>query len=347
MSSVAVAVSATRIARTMHCSTSAVVLAAFSAVLGHYTGHGQFSTQLITHNRWRTEVWRTVATMNSSSLFSIMIDDCLSFGEFVRLTWRRALEGYQRASYDPTVLEGAIRAAGRDRGVHVFRDIFFNDTRPVDSWPDLPELASPEALGDLLVATRIDRSGVWEELEPKISFNLFEATGQALIDFEFDTAFIPVDTARQMLLGIEALLVSAAARRVLLSEVGGVAGVAPAPRDEAWRWMARVGGWVRLAEVERMVSAAADGARCAVFVVPDDDDEAGERVVAYLGPEGADLQPEELHAKVCAQLRSLYGLIAPDRYVFCRTAPVEGSGVGWQSQPVSQAGSGRGSVPTG
>jgi hypothetical protein len=346
MSSSAVAVAATWIAKAGRCSTSAVILAAVSAVLGHYTGHRRFSLELIASNRWRPEVARTVATMNNNGLLSVAIDGAVPFGEFARTTWRQSLQGYRSAAYDPSALEETTHSIKLERGVHVHHDVLFNDIRPVDGWPDLPEVTTPAALSDLLAATTVDQSGEWATALQRLCVNVFETRGRATIDFEFDTAYFPVARGRGMLRGIEMLLVCAAQRRVLLREVGDITGIVPATRGEAWRWISHVDGWVWLADLEQAIAAAAGGVRCGVFLERDDpdaiDDGApAERLVAYLGPGGADLSPEQLHEEVCARLRNLYGPVAPDHYVFCRAAPADGSQAGWRAQPVRFSGSGR------
>lgn len=346
MSSSAVAVAATLIAKAGRCSTSAVLLAAVSAVLGHYTGHRRFCGELIAGNRWRPEVVRAVTPMNNNGLFSIAIDDDVPFAEFARVAWRRSLQAYQGAAYDPHVLTENLLAVRLDRGVPLFKDVLINDTRSMDGWLDLPEVTTPGALSELRAATTVEQSGEWATGLKRIYVNVFETSGRATIDFDVDTAFIPVAVGRQMLRGIETLLVRAATRSVSLGEIGELTGIVPAARDETWRWMPRVDGWVRLGEVERVVVAAAGGVPGGVFLVPGDSeatDEGGadERLVAYLGPGGIDPDPEQVHREVCARLRDRYGLVAPDHYVFCATAPVDGSRSGWLAQPVRASGSGR------
>jgi hypothetical protein len=333
MSSTAVAVAATQIAREWRCSTSAVILAAISAVLSRYTGHRRIALLLLANNRWRPEVARTVMTANNGGMFSVEVDGDASFGELANLTWRRALRGYQSARYDPQVLEKAIWEVDLERGLHLYRNVAFNDTRVADGWTDLPELPQTEgAWSDLRASTTVDIFGQWESLLGRVCFSLHGLTSQAVLDVEIDTSFIPAATGRQLLVGIEALLVRAAQRSVLMHELGDVTGVEPVARDAGWRWLARAAGFVEVAQVGPIVAAATGAAACGVFVEPDD---AGERLVAYLGPVDAGV-PENLHEEVCSRIKGVfgYGAIAPHHYVFCAAAPPDGDQAGWRSQPV-------------
>jgi hypothetical protein len=350
MVSPAVAVAASRIAKLHRCSTSAVILAAVAAVLGHYTGHSRIPMQLIASNRWRPQVLRTISQVAQPGMFSVTLDD-MSFGDLAKVTWKRALMCYQTAAYDPLDQERETKAVQQLIGAHIGGDVpaqvaastaaCFNDGRRTDDWPRQPVVADTEtALIDLCASTSMELAGQWNGKQLTFFFTLFNTEEHATIGLEFDTTFIPVRTARQMLTGMESLLVQAAGRIVRLGEVGAITGIAPVVRGEGW---VRVdgAGWVELVEVANLLAEVPDVVRCAVFVESTGRMAGSGRLVAYLAATRSDVTPELVHDQVCSRLGGRTDVKAPQHYILCAGPPTDDSHAAWRSQPVLTSGSGR------
>ena len=339
MVSPAVAVSAGRIAKQHRCSTSAVILAAVSAVLGHYTGHSRIPMHTIASNRWRPQVLRMVSQLSQHGTLSVTLDD-MSFGDLAKATWKRALTCYQTAAYDPLEQEREAKAVEQLHG-YIGWNVFLNDVRRTDGWPRQPMVADTEnALTDLCASTNIEVVRRWNEQGLTFNFTVFDTEEHATVSLDFDTAFIPERVARQMLTGMESLLVQAAGRVVRLDEVGAITGIAPIDRGEGWARVDGV-GWLALVEIADLVAEVPDVVRCAVFVEPAGPTAASGRLVAYLVTTRSDVTPELVHDHVCSRLDGRIGVKAPQHYVLCAGPPTDDSHAAWRSRPVLMSGGGR------
>jgi hypothetical protein len=320
----AVAVAAGRIARLHRCSAPAVFLAAVAAVLGHYTGHSRIPLQLVSSNRWRPQVSRAVSQLTQLGMFSVGLGD-MSFGDLARVTWRRALMCYQNAACDPLDQEREAKVVRRLTGAATDKRTQFNVLRTDDRPP---------------ASTGMELADQWNGFGETLSFTVFDPEEHAVVDLGFDTAFIPERVARQMLTGMESLLVQAAARAVRLDEVGAITGIGPVVRGQGW---VRVdgAGWVAPAEVANVVAEAPDVVRCAVFVEPVGARSGTGRLVAYVVASRSDVTPELVHDQVCARLDGFTGVKAPQHYVLCAGSPTHDSHTAWRSRPVLVSGSGR------
>jgi hypothetical protein len=340
MVSPAVAIAAGRIAKVHRCTPSAAILAAVAAVLGQYTGHSRIPMQLMASNRWRPQVTRTISQLAQPGMFSVALDD-MSFGELARATWKRALMCYQAAAYDPLDEQRETETVQRLIGAHIDRTVFFNDLRRSDDRPQRPVVGGTEtALTDLCASRAIEVTGQWNTPGLTFSCTVFDPEEHATVDLAVDTAFISVRTARQMLTGIESLLVQAAGRAVRLDEVGAITGIAPVVRDDGWVRVDRA-GWVKLIEVANLVTAVPDVVRCAVFVEPAGRTGGSGRLVAYVVATRWDVTPERVHEQVCSRLDGRTDVMAPQRYVLCAGSPTDDSHAAWRSQLVLMSGGGR------
>ena len=340
MRSLALAVAAARIAKTHRCTTSAVILAAVAAILGHYTGHARITMWLIASNRWRPQVLRTVAQLTEPGIFSLTLGD-MSFGDLAKATWKRALTGYQNAAYDPRDWRAEVDSAQVRRGVYIDRSIVFNDVRRTDGWPQAPRIADTDtALTELCGSTRVELVDQWDALRRKLEVAVRNSEDDATVDLEFDTAFIPDRVARLMLTGMEALVVRAACRAVRLNEVGAITGITPVVRGEGWVHV-KGDSWVKPAEVANLVAAVPGVARCAVFTEPDRETTGVERLVAYLVATHPPATLELLHNQLWLMCVNRTDVMAPQHYVLCAGSPVDDSHSGWVAQPVLMSGSGR------
>jgi hypothetical protein len=213
--------------------------------------------------------------------------------------------------------------------------------RRTDDWPRQPLVTDTgSALTELRASTSTEVTGRWNGTGNTFFFNLFDTQEHARLELDFDTAFLPERVARQMLAGMESLLVQAAGRIVRLDEVGALTGITPVVRGEAWVQVDQA-GWVEPGEVARLVAAAPHIVSSAVFVEPDGRAAGPGRLVAYLVATRSDVTPELVHDHICSRLDGRTGVMAPQHYVVCAGPPTDDSHAGWRSRPVLMSGSGR------
>jgi hypothetical protein len=148
-----------------------------------------------------------------------------------------------------------------------------------------------------------------------------------------DTGAAPRDRVRELLVGIERLLVWQATAGIAaegpltaerLAVITGLPEFEPPPG-----WVRVDGSWVDLAATEELLALAADGAACAVRASADG------RLVGYVS---GTCTPEELHDRCVTTLTGSRSraVHAPHHYVVC--APGGGD---WADRQVLLEGSGR------
>ncbi|SNT08689.1 Condensation domain-containing protein [Streptosporangium subroseum] len=236
MESAAVAAAAEVLAERWSVSTASVLTTASAVLLATLTGHREVAMQLIVANRHGSQIEAMVGAVVQDGLFVLDLPEG-TFADAVRAGHGQALTTYRHAQYDPLGMMALREEVGRERGGAIDLSAYFNDTRTIGHWPDLPGVepaGDPAAIAALTEQTRTFFVGAW----PKVDATAFFATGPATNTCQLylltDTARLPRSTAYALLRGLETLLVGSVAGEVPLDEVAERCGITPIERPGDW-----------------------------------------------------------------------------------------------------------------
>ena len=156
-----------------------------------------------------------------------------TFADAARAGHRQALTTYRYAQYDPFGMMALREEIGRERGGAVDLSAYFNDTRTIDHWPNLPRMEpadDPAVIAALAERTRTFFVGAWPKVDATAFFATGPATNTCQLYLMVDTACLPRSTAYALLRGVETLLVSSVAEEVPLDGVAELCGITPIER---------------------------------------------------------------------------------------------------------------------
>ncbi|MEV0421375.1 condensation domain-containing protein [Streptosporangium canum] len=235
MESVALAAAAERLAARWSVSTASVLTTASAVLLAVLTGHREVVMQLIVANRHDPRTSAMAGTAVQDGIFVLDLPEG-TFADAARAGHRQALTAYRHAHYDPFRMMALREEIGRERGGPVDLSAYFNDSRAVGHWPNLPRAAregDAAALAALTERTRTFFVGAWPEVDATVFFATGPATDTCRLHLLTDTARLPRSTAYTLLRGMETLLVRSVAEDVPLDAVAGLCGVTPVERPAA------------------------------------------------------------------------------------------------------------------
>jgi hypothetical protein len=224
MESVALAAAAERLAERWTISTTSVLLAACATVLATVSGRPRAVMQLVHSNRRDPRTRTMVGTVGQDGLFVLDLPGS-DFAATCRAAHRSALMAYRNAHYDPFEMQAMREEIGRRRGREPDLDAFFNDRRGIGTWPNLPRFAPGENLTHLTEKTRTYVTNAWPGVRFKAFYTVGTAPDTGQLSLIIDTAYLPRDTAKAMLLGVEALLVRALTEDVPMADIPRVCGI--------------------------------------------------------------------------------------------------------------------------
>ncbi|GAT66860.1 nonribosomal peptide synthase [Planomonospora sphaerica] len=200
-----------RIAAVHSASTSTVLLAAASAMVGAVTGHGVCAMLPIVGNRFRGDTVNAVTTLSQEGLFVLDLDRG-PFTELLRAAGPAALRAYRSAYHDPRDRDRLTAEASRERGTPVHPYCCFNDLR----FADRPDASPGEAeVRRALADTALSWPLRQERLNCRFCLHVTDEPGGLGVSLTADTRFLPRPAMERYLLGLESLLVEAAFRDVL------------------------------------------------------------------------------------------------------------------------------------
>ncbi|MBB5076459.1 condensation domain-containing protein [Nonomuraea endophytica] len=217
-------------ARRYDVSGTAILLGATGLVLGAYTGMPVCAVQLICANRTQEPERRAVACMIQGALVTLDLRG-ESFGDVVTRAWTASLRAYRNGLYDKRELRRIIQETEEERGVRLDLSCVFNDMRE-ETRPErrlvgsVDEAAVLQALRDSLIRP--------EPAVEQEKFALYaEDTPEMLrLTLHADARYLDAGALRDVLSGIERLLVESAFGEIRPADVGTLTGIAP-PRGEA------------------------------------------------------------------------------------------------------------------
>lgn len=314
-------------------SASAVILASMAVALSQYTGHERIVMRLVSGNRVGRERKTMVGTLITEGTLALDVAG-LSFDEIAVAAFRASGKGNQFAFCDPGLV-GEIRQEQRlGHGAHIDLGACFSDvqggfadsrTRGADE-PEVDEAYLRELARETTVQDSPGGSGVHGL---RFFMSAVEAGHLMLLRLSADTCYVPRESMRQVLTGIERLLLAAATSELAAADLAAVTGIVPAARGEDWVRCAD--GWVDLAATRQLWAQVAGGRPAGVLAEPAPD---GARLVGYLaGPAEPDFGA--LHREMVQALAERSDVRAPDVYRHTAGAPDSEGGAGaWRSLTV-------------
>nr|WP_239070803.1 MULTISPECIES: condensation domain-containing protein [unclassified Streptomyces] len=192
-------------------STATVHLAAFAALLARRNGTTRCALKTIFANRVGADRQGMVAPLASDVVLCPDVSGP-AFDDVVRATHKDTLRGYARAQYDPADLDGLIAAAGQARGQRLDLSVLHNDTTLLFGEPE-QRTRTPE---DTAEEGADDRSFSWAAPFALPALKLYynvssEPEGPRTVHrLVADTAYLPRDDVRGLLLDMETLLTESA-----------------------------------------------------------------------------------------------------------------------------------------
>ncbi|WP_055479975.1 condensation domain-containing protein [Sphaerimonospora mesophila] len=224
MESVALPVAAERLAERWSVSTTSVLLAACATVLATVSGRRRAVMQLVHSNRREPRTRAMVGTVEQDGLFALDLPGS-DFAATCRAAHHGALAAYRGAQYDPFAMQAMREEIGRLRGREPDLDAFFNDRRTIATWPGLPRSVHDEDPARLAERTSTHVTDTWPGVRFKVFFTVGTALHTGQLGLIVDTAYLSQDTARAMLLGVEALLVRGLTEDVPMAAAAQVCGI--------------------------------------------------------------------------------------------------------------------------
>lgn len=294
----------------------AVLLAAVSAAFGIYCGHDEALVVVNVANRIRKGTASTAGYFAWDSLFSSDFEG-LGFDDRCHQAYRAAFDTYRHGVYDHAAAEALRHAVEHDRGAHLDLGFHLNDFR--DRNADALALVrgmTPD-FDALRKATRVRVAEIHDRWDARFHVHAGDRDpGHVTLEAVVDTRYVPVARTREILRGIENLVVAAAGRDLSIDAIAGCVNVTPAARGGGWH---RCGsGWVHLPAVRLMWSELI-GPTGAIFMSKRS--KGTSELVAYYASDKDCAGVRTLHAEVVARLAGRSDVRAPDRYVRCFEGP--------------------------
>jgi hypothetical protein len=291
-------------------SASALLIAAITMVLGRYTGHDEVVLQLISRNRVDRRLRELVGTVSGQGIYYLGLSG-EPFSRFSRDAFRACGSSYRFGYCDPAATGALVEQLSLSRGAYLDLGLYVNDliyARDDDTEPS----ATPQELRELARDTVIADFGGSPhravKLDIKLHLTIQHAQNIPLLA-AVDTSYVPAEAARELLGGIERILVAAASGEDDFTALSEISEVTPVRRPAGW---ARCGnGWVDLAASQELLRQASGTGEATVSV--QETPGGGERLVGCLAGQA---QPDFtlLHRRLVAALAERSDVRAPDWY---------------------------------
>ncbi|MFI9388818.1 condensation domain-containing protein [Kutzneria sp. NPDC052558] len=197
-------------------SRSAVLLAAYLALLGLRACGPVCAVSSIAANRMRAETDRYVGQMAQDAV--VVVDTATeTFDELVRRVWTASLTAYANSPVDPHAQDAVLARVAAERGFGFSRDCVYNDQVIPTSRSEV-RLAVGSAVNRLRI--------VADEFIPvRAYFSVHRLDEIAEISLWADTRFLPRRDLRAFLDGLRRLLAAEAEGGVRTADLGAVCGL--------------------------------------------------------------------------------------------------------------------------
>ncbi|MBV9447192.1 MAG: hypothetical protein JO345_15025 [Streptosporangiaceae bacterium] len=318
-------------------SPSALLLAATSLMLSRYTGHRTIGTHLMAWNRMDRARRELLGTVAGQGLYHIDLAE-QPFDLLTRSAFRASGAAQRFGFCDPRAVTGLVGDTMLARGAYVDLAAYINELVAYDD-PQDPECSEQE-LRELAGKTVI-RDGGGSPVSPvklDIRFHLtFKHGAFVPLSLICDTAYVPAETMRQFMYGMESVLIAAASGQTDTTVLSELSGITPVHRGPTWRWCGD--GWVDVEASRRLWHEVNDPVPATLLA----EESAGGsvRLVGYVAaPEPGDLAA--LHRRCVTALGRRSDVRAPGWYRWISAPPSPaGDHDRWRQAPVLAEGDGR------
>ncbi|WP_112491182.1 condensation domain-containing protein [Streptomyces bacillaris] len=207
-------------------SGSTVLLTAAAVLVAAGQGHRTAAVMPIVGNRTSTAHRDLVTTLSQDGLFILdtgtgtdtgtatgTTQDTPTFTDLLPTAYRAALRAYRAAVYDPAEWDALGERLRTETGAEVHPYCCFNDMRLVER-PAPPGPAPTAAeLAELRGRTAFGFPATQERVACRYCLHITEEGDALAVSLTADTAYLPPETIRAHLYGIEELIVAAASGR--------------------------------------------------------------------------------------------------------------------------------------
>ncbi|ACZ85181.1 hypothetical protein [Streptosporangium roseum] len=201
-----------RIAAVHGVSTSTVLLAASSVLVGAVTGHDVCAMLPIVGNRFRADTANAVTTLSQEGLFVLDLREGTTFADLLRAAKPAALRAYRSAYHDPDDRDRLTARIGRERGAEIHPYCCFNDMRFIDLVDaSHDERTVRQAMEETVLTWPLSQ----DRLNCRFCLHVTGEPGGLGVSLTADTRFLPRPAMERYLYDLESLLVEAAFREVL------------------------------------------------------------------------------------------------------------------------------------
>ncbi|MER5321156.1 hypothetical protein [Streptosporangium roseum] len=201
-----------RIAAVHGVSTSTVLLAASSVLVGAVTGHDVCAMLPIVGNRFRADTANAVTTLSQEGLFVLDLRRGTTFADLLGVAKPAALRAYRSAYHDPDDRDRLTARIGRERGAEIHPYCCFNDMRFIDLVDaSHDERTVRQAMEETVLTWPLSQ----DRLNCRFCLHVTGEPGGLGVSLTADTRFLPRPAMERYLYDLESLLVEAAFREVL------------------------------------------------------------------------------------------------------------------------------------
>jgi condensation domain-containing protein len=202
----ALARAATAVGERLGTGSSAVLNAAFAAVVGGITGHDTFAMLTITRNRFQERTRDMVTTLALEGLLVVPLAGADGFDDVVARALRAAVPAHRYAQYDERDRDRIVRETSERRGAFVHPYCCANDLRDTEQPPAADGVPARALLGRSTLTWLPPLAHV----SCRFCLHVGGAEGTLGIRLTADTAYVPKATMTAFLTGVEELVVAAA-----------------------------------------------------------------------------------------------------------------------------------------
>ncbi|MDP9861276.1 MULTISPECIES: condensation domain-containing protein [Streptosporangium] len=201
-----------RIAAVHGASTSTVLLAGASVLVGAVTGHDVCAMLPIVGNRFRGDTANAVTTLSQEGLFVLDLRGGAAFADLLRAAKPAALRAYRSAYHDPGDRDRLTARISRERGTGIHPYCCFNDMRFIDRVDaSHDERTVRQAMDETALTWPLSQ----ERLNCRFCLHVTGEPGGLGVSLTADTRYLPRPAMERYLRDMESLLVEAAFREVL------------------------------------------------------------------------------------------------------------------------------------